>query len=224
MQGSYVSWQWQMMQNLKRNWLVNSKLTWGIWRILTWALGNKVYNVRAKKITKYIIFELKKYRGVLLDGTKYWCNIWRKPDLCFQKWHEEFSQFSPEHIWKSEKWDFDGILLFKVENVWAQNLQVSFVSWQWKMIQNVKRNWLFSSKLTWGIWRSLTRELDNLKNLHFNGLLSNNVYNVWAKKNVLEFCLMALNIDATFEGKPTCVFKNDLRNLANLHQSSCSKV
>ena len=30
---------------------------------------------------------------------------------------------------------------------------------------------------------------------------------------------MVLNIDATFEGKLTCAFKNDMRNLANFHQS-----
>ena len=30
---------------------------------------------------------------------------------------------------------------------------------------------------------------------------------------------MTLNIDATFEGKLTCAFKNDMRNLANFHQS-----
>ena len=30
---------------------------------------------------------------------------------------------------------------------------------------------------------------------------------------------MAMNIDATFEGKLTCAFKNDMRNLANFHQS-----
>ena len=29
---------------------------------------------------------------------------------------------------------------------------------------------------------------------------------------------MAMNIDATFERKLTCAFKNDLRNLANFHQ------
>ena len=29
---------------------------------------------------------------------------------------------------------------------------------------------------------------------------------------------MALNIDAIFEGKLTCAFKNDMRNLANLHR------
>ena len=31
---------------------------------------------------------------------------------------------------------------------------------------------------------------------------------------------MVLNIDATFEGKLTCGFKNDTRNLANFHQST----
>ena len=42
---------------------------------------------------KYIIFELKKYRGVMFEGTKDWCKIRRKTDLCFQKWHEEFGKF-----------------------------------------------------------------------------------------------------------------------------------
>ena len=31
---------------------------------------------------------------------------------------------------------------------------------------------------------------------------------------------MALNMDAKFEEKLTCAFKNDLRNLANFHQST----
>ena len=35
---------------------------------------------------------------------------------------------------------------------------------------------------------------------------------------------MALNIDATFEGKLTCAFKNDMRNLANFHQSMFESV
>ena len=98
-------------------------------------------------------------------------------------------------------------------------MQGSYVSWQWRMMQNLKRNWLLSSKLTWGIWRILTRALENLINLHFNGLSFNKVYNVWAKKSIGEICLMALNIHATFEGKLTCAFKNDRRNLTNFHQS-----
>ena len=52
--------------------------------------------------TKYIMDELKKYKGVLLDGTEYLCNIWRKTALCFQKRHEEPSKFSPQHVRKSK--------------------------------------------------------------------------------------------------------------------------
>ena len=102
--------------------------------------------------------------------------------MCFQKWHEKFSKFSPEHVQRFKNWDFYWVVLSRVENVWAQNLQGSYVSWQWRMMQNLKRNWLVSSKLTWGIWRILTRALENLKNLHFNELLLTKVYNVWAKK------------------------------------------
>ena len=29
---------------------------------------------------------------------------------------------------------------------------------------------------------------------------------------------MVLKIDAKFEGKVTCAFKNDMRNLANMHR------
>ena len=47
---------------------------------------------------KYIMFELKNCREALFDGTEYWCKIWNKTDFCFQKWHEEFSKFSAEHL------------------------------------------------------------------------------------------------------------------------------
>ena len=87
------------------------------------------------------------------------------------------------------------------------------------MMQKLRINWLVSSKLTWGTWWVLTWALENLKNLLFNGLLLNKVYNVWAKKSIGKFCLMTVNIDATFERKLTCAFKNAMRNLANFNQS-----
>ena len=37
-QRSYVLWHWSLMQNLKENWLVASKITWVIWQIFTRAL------------------------------------------------------------------------------------------------------------------------------------------------------------------------------------------
>ena len=143
----------------------------------------------------------------MLDGTENRWKIWKKSDLCSQKWHEEFSKFSPEHLWKSKNWNFDGILLSKVENIWAQNLQGKFLSWQWRMIQNLKRNWLVCSKLTQGIWQILTRAL-NPKNLHFNRLLLTKVYNVWAKKSIEELCLIALKLMQNLKETGLCFLKN----------------
>ena len=46
---------------------------------------------------KHITFELKRYRGVMFDGTQHWYKIWRKTDFCFQKLHKELGKVSPEH-------------------------------------------------------------------------------------------------------------------------------
>ena len=43
------------------------------------------------------MFELKKCRGVIVYGNEEWCKIWRKTDLWFGKWQEEFGKFSSEH-------------------------------------------------------------------------------------------------------------------------------
>ena len=120
---------------------------------------------------KYIMLEVRKYRGVMFDAMQDWYKVWREADLYFQKWHEEFGKFSPEHLQRSKNCDFYWVFLSKVQNVWASNLQGSQVSWQWRMMQNLRRNWLVSSKLTWGIWPNLTQALENVKNLHFNCLL-----------------------------------------------------
>ena len=83
-----MSWQWIMIQNLEKNWLVSSKLTWGIWWILTRPL-------KVSKICTLInYFWQNKYRGLIFDGTEDWYKNWRKADLCFLKWHEEFRKFS----------------------------------------------------------------------------------------------------------------------------------
>ena len=135
---------------------------------------SKIYTLMGCFWPKYIMFELIKYRGVMFDGTEYWCKICK---LWFGKWHEQFDQFSPEHttVTKLE-------LLYKAEIAWAEHLQGSYVLLQWRMMQKMKRNWLVSSKLTWGIWRILTWALKNLKNVHFNWLLLNKIYNLWANK------------------------------------------
>ena len=104
-----------------------------------------------------------------------------KLTCCLENDMRNFANFH-QSTWKCQNWNFDGILLSKVENIWASNLQRSCVSWQWRMVQKLKRNWLAVLKLTWGTSQILTRALESLKNLCFNWLLVTKVYIVWATK------------------------------------------
>ena len=83
---------------MKKNWSVVSKMT-GIWWSLTWVLKvSKICTFIGSYCAKYLMFDLKKYRGVIFHDTEEWCKIWRKTDLWFGKWHEEYGKFSPEHL------------------------------------------------------------------------------------------------------------------------------
>ena len=155
-----MSWQWRMMQNLKRNWLVSSKLTWGIWRILTWALKN-----------------LKNLH-------------------------------------------FNGLLLTKVYNVWAKKVQRSYVWWHWRLMQNLKENWLVLSKMTWGILQIFTRA--HLKVWKVGLLLGPFIQSrkCMSLKFTEELCVMRMKNGAKFEEDLTCQFKIDMRNLMNFDPST----
>ena len=80
-----------MIQKLKWNWLVSSKLTWGVWQILIQALESlknlhfnwlpltKVYNIWAKKVQRSYVWwhwilmqNLKENRFVLSKMTGIW--------------------------------------------------------------------------------------------------------------------------------------------------------
>ena len=86
------------MQNLKSNWFVVSKMR-RIWWVLTWALKIfKICTLICSFCAKYVTFDLKRYRGVIFHDTEEWCKIWRKTNLWFENWHEEYGKFSPEHL------------------------------------------------------------------------------------------------------------------------------
>ena len=59
---------------------------------------SRIFTLMGSFWAKYILFELKKYRGVIFHDIEEWCKIWRKTDLLLGKWHEEFGKFSPEHL------------------------------------------------------------------------------------------------------------------------------
>ena len=166
---------------------------------------------------KYITFGLKKYRGVIFHDTEESCKVWKKIDLWFGKWHEEFSKFSSEHLKVSKlvlSWD----PLSKVENAWASTYR--------GVMCNDTEEW-------WKIWRGIDLLFQNwhkeFDEFWFENLKVSKIYTLtrcfWPKyimfelTSTQEVCLIVLNIDAKFEGKLTRAFKNDMRNLANCQQS-----
>ena len=58
---------------------------------------SKIFALMGSFWVKYILFELKNYREGIFHDIEGWYKIWRKTDLSFGKWHEEFGKFSPEH-------------------------------------------------------------------------------------------------------------------------------
>ena len=99
-QRSYLSWHWRVIQKLKKSWLV-LKLTWWTSEILTQtveSLKNLYFNWLL--VTKYILFELQKYRWVIFHDTEEICKFWRKTDLRLEKRLGKFGKLSPEHFVK----------------------------------------------------------------------------------------------------------------------------
>ena len=92
-QNSYVWWRSRAMQSLKKNWLLVPEMIWGIWWILMRAVASlKICTLICYFCCKCIMFESKKYRGVMCHNTEEWWKIWGGTDLCFEKWHEEFGE------------------------------------------------------------------------------------------------------------------------------------
>ena len=109
------------------------------------------------------------------------CIFWAKENW---KEHMKVSNFG---LSISTNFYFNRLFLLKVYKVSAKKVQKNYVSWHWRMIQNLKKNLFVVSKIT-KIWRiliqALKRLFDSSKNLHFDWSLSCKVYNVWPKKKV----------------------------------------
>ena len=76
---------------------------------------------------------------------------------------------------------FDRLLLFEVCKISAKKVQKSYVSWYWRVMQNLKKN-RFVVLIMTRIWWILISALKSLQNLHFDWSLPCKVYNVGPKK------------------------------------------
>ena len=112
-----------------------------IWWKFTWAVKSlKFCTLMGSFYPNHIKFQPKKYRRVISHDTEEWCKVYRKTDLWFQIWHEEFGEFSLNH---SKVWKFlvDGLILSKVYKVLVTKMQRSYLSWHWTVMQNLNKPW-----------------------------------------------------------------------------------
>ena len=87
-----------------------------------WPEHSEVSNIStlvASFWAKYILFELKKYKGVIFNVIEEWCKIWRKTDLLLGKCQGTPTRALHQSTRKCQNWNFDGTLLSKVENGWT---------------------------------------------------------------------------------------------------------
>ena len=71
---------------------------------------------------------------------------------------------------KSELLHFDQFLLSKSYKFSPTNIQKSYLSWHWRVMQSSKKTWLVVSNMTWGIWWIFTLPLKIL-NISFRWAL-----------------------------------------------------
>ena len=86
-----------------------------------------------------------------------------------------------QSTWKSQNWNFDGVLLSKVTK--CMSLKFTGELFVMTMKKDAKLEGLTCRfKIDMKTLMSFNKALKNLKNLHFNGLPLTKVYNVWTKK------------------------------------------
>ena len=111
----------------------------------------KVYTISAKKVQRSyvswhwgVMWNLKKNCFVVSKMTRIWWTLIRALKS-LQKLH---------FVWS---------LPCRVCNVWLKEVQRSYLSWHWSVMQNLKKNWLVVWKITWGIWQIFTKTLESFK-------------------------------------------------------------
>ena len=150
--------------------------------------------------------------------TLVWCKIWRKTDFWFWKWHEEFG-------WQ---------IFTRALEILQIGTLMAFFCLKSKMSElKIYRTVIcYGNEELCKNWRGIDLSVQNwheefdefwLEDLKISKICTLMGF-FWTKYIMFdlstgELCMVALNIDATFEGKLTCAFKNDMRNLANFHQS-----
>ena len=110
---------------------------------------------------KYMKFELKKYRAFNFHDTKQCCKIGINLNLEVSKiaWRIGWTL---TRVPKSLK-NCSLLGSFCPKHISVRKFQRSYLSWPWRVLQNLKENWLVTWKMTLGIWLIFMKAVESLK-------------------------------------------------------------
>ena len=151
------------MQSLKINWLVFSKMACEIWWTFTQPLKSLKISFWSALFVQSIQ-GLQIYRGVIFHDTEHWCKIWINLDTVVSKLAWGIGWTFIKAVKNLKICTFMGSFCPK-RNASAGKVQINYVSWHWKVMQNVSENWL----VTWKMTR-------NLVNFHASSWKSENLH------------------------------------------------
>ena len=121
------------------------------------------------------------------------------------KFEEKLTLSSKNDMKNWENWQINSMSSF------IKKVQRNHLSWHWKKIQALKKNWLFTWKMTWWtwIWWTLTWTVESLKIF--------TLMSYFCRKYVM-FELKRYR--AVVSWKMTYGFKNEINNLVNFDTSN----
>ena len=194
---------------MKRNWLVISKLTSVIWRILTGALESlKNFHFNGFLLSKVYIVWTKKVQRSYLSWN------WRGINFSFQNWHKEFDKLSLKHSKVSKIFTLMG-------SFWANYLLFELKKYRGAIFHETKvryKIWI-GIDLSFQYWH---KEFDKFLPEHLKVSKLELWWDPFAQsrkcmtlKFTEELCVMTMKNDTKIEEKLTCRFKTDTRNFTN---------
>ena len=111
---------------------------------------------------------------------------------------------------------FNGLLVTKIYNVWAETVQRSHLSWHWRVMQNLKKK---QADLWFEKWHKIFGKFSpehlKMSNLGLWQNLFVQSRKCTSLKFIEEVCLVTMKNDAKFEEELTCHLKIGMRNLTN---------
>ena len=130
-----------------------------------------------QKCAKYITFDLRKYKGVIFYDTGVSYNIWKKLTRGFENDMRNLANFD-QNTCKCQNWDFDRILLSKIENAELKHYRgvMGNDTEEWKKLKD-ELTCCFKIDI-----RNLTNfdsSSQKSQKLPFNELLLTKLYGVW---------------------------------------------